>query len=223
MGQPVATTDSEASTSSDFGANEWLVEDMYERYLADPDSVDAAWHDFFADYHPAPAPATEPGANGARPQPQVAVPAEPESTPETKPEPETKPTPEPETKPAAQSAAKPEPKPDREAGEPKPAPSPRPTDASRAGQEGRIAREGGRRRGDHDRAAARRGVARRRQHGDLAAGAHGHQRAGGAGQADRRQPGRHQQPPAPRRAAARSASRTSSATPSSGRSRTSRR
>ena len=23
---------------------------MYERYVADPDSVDAAWHDFFADY-----------------------------------------------------------------------------------------------------------------------------------------------------------------------------
>ncbi len=38
--------------ASDFGANQWLVEDMYERYLADPDSVDAAWHDFFADYKP---------------------------------------------------------------------------------------------------------------------------------------------------------------------------
>ncbi|MCW2529536.1 MAG: sucA, partial [Pseudonocardiales bacterium] len=36
--------------SNDFGANEWLVEDMYESYLADPSSVDAAWHDFFADY-----------------------------------------------------------------------------------------------------------------------------------------------------------------------------
>ncbi|MCU1658796.1 MAG: 2-oxoglutarate dehydrogenase, subunit, partial [Pseudonocardiales bacterium] len=36
----------------DFGANEWLVEDMYERYLADPGSVDAAWHDFFDDYRP---------------------------------------------------------------------------------------------------------------------------------------------------------------------------
>ena len=33
-----------------FGANQWLVEDMYENYLADPSSVDPAWHDFFHDY-----------------------------------------------------------------------------------------------------------------------------------------------------------------------------
>jgi 2-oxoglutarate dehydrogenase E1 component len=53
----VATTEQPASTETpanlgDFGANEWLVEDMYERYLADPNSVDAAWHDFFTDYRP---------------------------------------------------------------------------------------------------------------------------------------------------------------------------
>ena len=35
-----------------FGPNEWIVEDMYQRYLADPASVDPAWHDFFADYRP---------------------------------------------------------------------------------------------------------------------------------------------------------------------------
>ena len=45
------------STRPDFGANEWLVEEMYERYLADPSTVDAAWHDFFADYRPAAGPA----------------------------------------------------------------------------------------------------------------------------------------------------------------------
>ena len=37
-----------------FGPNEWIVEEMYQRYLADPSSVDSAWHDFFADYRPAP-------------------------------------------------------------------------------------------------------------------------------------------------------------------------
>ncbi|HET8683516.1 MAG TPA: hypothetical protein VFM54_16845, partial [Micromonosporaceae bacterium] len=37
-----------------FGPNEWVVEEMYQRYLADPQSVDPAWHDFFADYKPAP-------------------------------------------------------------------------------------------------------------------------------------------------------------------------
>ncbi|HEX7746588.1 MAG TPA: hypothetical protein VF462_15165, partial [Micromonosporaceae bacterium] len=35
-----------------FGPNEWIVEEMYQRYLADPASVDPAWHDFFADYRP---------------------------------------------------------------------------------------------------------------------------------------------------------------------------
>ncbi|MGH3912518.1 MAG: multifunctional oxoglutarate decarboxylase/oxoglutarate dehydrogenase thiamine pyrophosphate-binding subunit/dihydrolipoyllysine-residue succinyltransferase subunit [Pseudonocardiaceae bacterium] len=37
-----------------FGPNEWLVEEMYEQFLADPSAVDPAWHDFFADYRPAP-------------------------------------------------------------------------------------------------------------------------------------------------------------------------
>ncbi len=37
---------------ADFGPNEWIVEDMYQRYLSDPSSVDPAWHDFFADYKP---------------------------------------------------------------------------------------------------------------------------------------------------------------------------
>jgi 2-oxoglutarate dehydrogenase E1 component len=52
----VATTHEPAGSDStlvqapDFGANEWLVEEMYERYLADPNAVDPAWHDFFADY-----------------------------------------------------------------------------------------------------------------------------------------------------------------------------
>ncbi|GAA2515653.1 multifunctional oxoglutarate decarboxylase/oxoglutarate dehydrogenase thiamine pyrophosphate-binding subunit/dihydrolipoyllysine-residue succinyltransferase subunit [Pilimelia columellifera] len=35
-----------------FGTNEWIVEEMYQRYLTDPTSVDPAWHDFFADYRP---------------------------------------------------------------------------------------------------------------------------------------------------------------------------
>ncbi len=35
-----------------FGPNEWLVDEMYEKYLADPNSVDTAWVAFFADYKP---------------------------------------------------------------------------------------------------------------------------------------------------------------------------
>src|SRR5215469_6424859 len=38
--------------NADFGANEWLVDELYQRYLADPGSVDRAWWSFFADYRP---------------------------------------------------------------------------------------------------------------------------------------------------------------------------
>src|SRR5580704_7569506 len=40
-----------------FGPNAWLVDDMYDRFLADPGSVAESWREFFADYRPAPVPA----------------------------------------------------------------------------------------------------------------------------------------------------------------------
>jgi hypothetical protein len=39
-----------APASTDFGPNEWLVDELYQRYLDDPGSVDMAWWNFFADY-----------------------------------------------------------------------------------------------------------------------------------------------------------------------------
>ena len=36
--------------SGAYGANAWLVEEMYESYLADPESVSESWREFFADY-----------------------------------------------------------------------------------------------------------------------------------------------------------------------------
>ena len=33
-----------------FGPNAWLVDDMYDRFLIDADSVSASWREFFADY-----------------------------------------------------------------------------------------------------------------------------------------------------------------------------
>src|SRR5690349_12323778 len=39
---------------ADFGPNEWLVDELYQRYQADPSSVDRAWWNFFADYRPEP-------------------------------------------------------------------------------------------------------------------------------------------------------------------------
>ncbi|MEU8699688.1 multifunctional oxoglutarate decarboxylase/oxoglutarate dehydrogenase thiamine pyrophosphate-binding subunit/dihydrolipoyllysine-residue succinyltransferase subunit [Streptomyces sp. NPDC048680] len=35
-----------------FGPNEWLVDEIYQQYLQDPNTVDRAWWDFFADYKP---------------------------------------------------------------------------------------------------------------------------------------------------------------------------
>jgi multifunctional 2-oxoglutarate metabolism enzyme len=74
----VATQPASQDQLAGFGPNEWLVEEMYQRYLADPSSVDPAWHDFFADYRPAydagPAPETAPAAPAA-PVPATAPPA----------------------------------------------------------------------------------------------------------------------------------------------------
>jgi multifunctional 2-oxoglutarate metabolism enzyme len=50
---PSVPSSSVSSQSGQFGPNEWLVEEMYQRFLDDPAAVDPAWHDFFADYRPA--------------------------------------------------------------------------------------------------------------------------------------------------------------------------
>ncbi|MEO6158714.1 MAG: multifunctional oxoglutarate decarboxylase/oxoglutarate dehydrogenase thiamine pyrophosphate-binding subunit/dihydrolipoyllysine-residue succinyltransferase subunit, partial [Ilumatobacteraceae bacterium] len=40
------------NASTDFGANSWLVDEMYEQYRDDPNSVSATWQEFFSDYKP---------------------------------------------------------------------------------------------------------------------------------------------------------------------------
>jgi 2-oxoglutarate dehydrogenase E1 component len=37
---------------ADFGANEWLVDELYDQYLKDKNAVDPAWWDFFEGYKP---------------------------------------------------------------------------------------------------------------------------------------------------------------------------
>jgi 2-oxoglutarate decarboxylase len=39
------------ATSGEFGANEWLVDEMYERYLVDKNSVDQSWWPVLESYH----------------------------------------------------------------------------------------------------------------------------------------------------------------------------
>ena len=107
---------------ADFGANEWLVEDMRERYEADPSSVDVAWREFFAAQDGAQPTGSTNSAPAAAAQP--AAKAEPAAQPAPKSEPapaakaETKPAAKPDPKPASQAA---EPKPERPA-ETKPEP-----------------------------------------------------------------------------------------------------
>ncbi len=41
----------EGASSSEFGANEWLVDEMYERYLVDKNAVDPSWWPVLESYH----------------------------------------------------------------------------------------------------------------------------------------------------------------------------
>ncbi len=64
-----------------FGPNEWIVEEMYQRYLANPSSVDSAWHEFFADYRPTGGPDTDNGsATGTTPDGRAATAEQPAPT-----------------------------------------------------------------------------------------------------------------------------------------------
>jgi multifunctional 2-oxoglutarate metabolism enzyme len=69
---PGAQRHAEGHIEPDFGPNEWLVDEMYQRYLADPTSVDRAWWSFFADYKPT--------LNGTGPQ-QVLTPQTTQAAP----------------------------------------------------------------------------------------------------------------------------------------------
>jgi len=91
--------------SSSFGANSWLVEEMFERFRDDPDSVGESWREFFEDYRsqadltspngvavvtPAPE-ANGDSASGAAPAPSpdpATAPAPKEPAPAPAPDPE---------------------------------------------------------------------------------------------------------------------------------------
>ncbi|MFG1602743.1 multifunctional oxoglutarate decarboxylase/oxoglutarate dehydrogenase thiamine pyrophosphate-binding subunit/dihydrolipoyllysine-residue succinyltransferase subunit [Actinoplanes sp. NPDC049265] len=102
---------------ADFGPNEWIVDEMYQRYLADPSSVDPAWHDFFADYKPAtatgsivsPDEATAANATATAAKAGTDAPAAKTMAP-AKPTVPAKPAPAPQPKPAPAEKAAPTPK-----------------------------------------------------------------------------------------------------------------
>jgi 2-oxoglutarate decarboxylase len=81
-----------------FGPNEWLVDEIYQQYLTDRDSVDPAWWDFFADYSPADGSALkaqidQAQSNGhAATEAKAPVPAQAPAQPPAKPKPAPQPT-----------------------------------------------------------------------------------------------------------------------------------
>ncbi|MFF8777441.1 multifunctional oxoglutarate decarboxylase/oxoglutarate dehydrogenase thiamine pyrophosphate-binding subunit/dihydrolipoyllysine-residue succinyltransferase subunit [Streptomyces sp. NPDC015140] len=123
---PQSPSNSSISTDTDqagknpaaaFGANEWLVDEIYQQYLQDPNSVDRAWWDFFADYKPgapaaqAAAPAATATDSGSAPQaapaPQAQAPAPAQPKAPAQPAAPTKPAAAAPAAPAAKPAAAP--------------------------------------------------------------------------------------------------------------------
>ncbi|MFG3440329.1 multifunctional oxoglutarate decarboxylase/oxoglutarate dehydrogenase thiamine pyrophosphate-binding subunit/dihydrolipoyllysine-residue succinyltransferase subunit [Nonomuraea sp. NPDC047897] len=75
----MSSESSRTNPLASFGQNEWLVDELYQKYLQDPESVDKAWWNFFADYNPDYGPGRTPAkeaANGTMtaPSPAAAAP-----------------------------------------------------------------------------------------------------------------------------------------------------
>ncbi|RIJ00108.1 hypothetical protein DZF97_15615, partial [Clavibacter nebraskensis] len=51
MSSQVTGTGTDDGSTGDFGANEWLVDEMYERFVVDKDSVDRSWWPILENYH----------------------------------------------------------------------------------------------------------------------------------------------------------------------------
>ncbi|MER5215630.1 multifunctional oxoglutarate decarboxylase/oxoglutarate dehydrogenase thiamine pyrophosphate-binding subunit/dihydrolipoyllysine-residue succinyltransferase subunit [Streptomyces sp. NPDC002838] len=118
---PQSPSNSSISTDADqagknpaaaFGPNEWLVDEIYQQYLQDPNSVDRAWWDFFADYKPGAAAASAPagtaaaGAAGTTTAPSTpAAPPAQAQAPAQAPKQAQAPAPAPAAKPAAAAPA----------------------------------------------------------------------------------------------------------------------
>ncbi|WP_257423810.1 multifunctional oxoglutarate decarboxylase/oxoglutarate dehydrogenase thiamine pyrophosphate-binding subunit/dihydrolipoyllysine-residue succinyltransferase subunit [Nocardioides carbamazepini] len=124
------TQSSDQSTGSpvpaDFGANEWLVEEMKERFEADPNSVDPAWATYFKKGNGTPATAPAAATPAAAPAVPAAAPATPAPAAAA---PTPRATPAPQVSPASSTTPMP-PKADSPAPTPKDAPRPAPVTAS---------------------------------------------------------------------------------------------
>ncbi|HLS03596.1 MAG TPA: multifunctional oxoglutarate decarboxylase/oxoglutarate dehydrogenase thiamine pyrophosphate-binding subunit/dihydrolipoyllysine-residue succinyltransferase subunit [Actinomycetales bacterium] len=123
-----------------FGANAWLVDEMYEEFVRDKDSVDPAWWDFFEDYRPGDR--TAEGSNQSAADTKSTDTAPPDSNAATKQPAQTPQQPQPAAQPtpAPQESSKPAPVTNHSPvlTEPAPAPSAQPTQAPYAAQVARM-------------------------------------------------------------------------------------
>jgi len=77
--EPSVQESKAGAAGTDFGPNEWLVDELYQRYLADPSSVAMEWWSFFADYKPPPGRPAAPAAAATRPAGPASGPVAPGS------------------------------------------------------------------------------------------------------------------------------------------------
>src|SRR5216684_980071 len=90
-----------SSVTQTYGANTAFIEDLYESYRANPDSVSASWREFFHDYEPRFEEEFEEEIEGQRAAaagspasaPIAAAPAAPQPSPTPQPPPTPRPTP----------------------------------------------------------------------------------------------------------------------------------
>lgn len=105
------------SSEGEFGANEWLVDELYEQFKVDKHSVDKAWWPILEAYHP-----VVDGSQAAAPPPSA-----PRSAPASEPKPVTAPIPVVGQAPVARTTAKP--------AAPQPIPAQAPSSVPSAGSE----------------------------------------------------------------------------------------
>ena len=79
MSSQLTGTGTDDGTSAEFGANEWLVDELYEQFIQDKNSVDKSWWPILESYHPtvkdspaAPEQAAAPADTAAEATPSVA-------------------------------------------------------------------------------------------------------------------------------------------------------
>ncbi|WP_205631531.1 multifunctional oxoglutarate decarboxylase/oxoglutarate dehydrogenase thiamine pyrophosphate-binding subunit/dihydrolipoyllysine-residue succinyltransferase subunit [Leifsonia xyli] len=123
MSSQLTGVGTEDGSSGEFGANEWLVDELYEQFVQDKNSVDKSWWPILENYHPAvkddstPSPDETPAPTPA--EPTAPTPSEPLAPSPAEP---TAPTPSEPTTPAPPAGGAPAPHPN----EPKPVTTPIP-------------------------------------------------------------------------------------------------